>query len=57
MTGSCVFCCSSYISLNPTSHLKIQLIESVNVPDKQNLWQLGKYWQAQVFILSHGLNS
>ena len=42
--------------------MKIQLIKSVNVPDillEQKLWQREKYWQAQLFRLSHGhgLNS
>ena len=40
--------------------LKIRLIESVNLPDnllEQKQWQHEKYWQAQLFTLSHGLNS
>ena len=49
-------CCTSKSKFD---NLKIQLIESVNVPDillEQKLWQREKYCQAQLFTLSHGLN-
>ena len=49
-------CCTSEGKFD---ELRIQLIESVNVPDislEQELWQREKYWQAELFTLSHGLN-
>ena len=50
-------CCTSEGKFD---NLKIQLIESVNVPDillEQKLWQHQKYWQMQLFALSHEINS
>ena len=50
-------CCTS---AGKFDNLKIQLIEFVNVPDnllEQKLWQREKYWQVQIFILCHELNS
>ena len=45
---------------NTLSNLKVQLIECLdgNVEDLEGkLWQREKYWQAQLFTMSHGLNS
>ena len=43
------------------NNVKVQLIETVvsENPDKldSKLWQREKYWQAQLFTMSHGLNS
>ena len=50
-------CC---ISESKFDNLKIQLIESVKVYYnllEQKLRQRKKYWQAQLFTLSHGLDS
>ena len=49
-----------YTSEGKFDNLKIQLIESMNVPDifvEQKLWQQEKYWQAQLFTSSHRVNS
>ena len=39
------------------TNLKIQVIESLNETSNNKIWQREKYWQAQLFTLSHGLNS
>ena len=42
-------------------YLQIQLVEQVSVNNSKNidkmLWEREKYWQAQLFTLTHGLNS
>ena len=42
-------------------YLQVQLIEKVSVQNDDNidkvLWEREKYWQAQLFTLSHGLNN
>ena len=46
-----------YTSESKLHRLKIQLIESVNVSDnllEQKSRQREKYWQAQLFTLTHG---
>ena len=46
---------------NKFEYLQIQLIEKVSVNNCKNidkmLWERKKYWQAQLFTLTHGLNS
>ena len=46
---------------NKFEYLQIQLIEQVSVNNSKNidkmLWEREKYWQAQLFTLTHGLNS
>ena len=46
---------------NKFEYLQIQLIEQVFVNNSKNidntLWEREKYWQAQLFTLTHGLNS
>ena len=45
---------------NKFEYLQIQLIEQVSVNNTKNidkmLWEREKYWQAQLFTLTHGLN-
>ena len=42
-------------------YLQVQLIEKVSVQNDVNtdkfFWEREKYWQAQLFSLSHGLNN
>ena len=42
-------------------NLQVQLIEKVSVKNDDDidtvLWEREKYWQAQLFTLSHGLNN
>ena len=42
-------------------YLQVRLIEKVSVQNDGNidkvLWEREKYWQAQLFTLSHGLNN
>ena len=51
-------CCSSFSKFE---FLQVQLIEQVFIKDGQDiekvLWLREKFWQAQLFTLSHGLNS
>ena len=51
-------CCSS---TSKFEYLQIQLIEKVSVQndddDDKVLWEREKYWQAQLFTLSHGINN
>ena len=51
-------CCSS---TSKFEYLQVQLIERVSVQtddgDDKVLWEKEKYWQAQLFTLSHGLNN
>ena len=46
---------------NKFEYLQIQLMEQVSVNNSKNidkmLWERVKYWQAQLFTLTHGLNS
>ena len=46
---------------NKFEYLQIHLIEQVSVNNSKNidkiLWEREKYWQAQPFTLTHGLNS
>ena len=46
---------------NKFEYLQIQLKEQVSVNNSKNidkmLWEREKYWQAQLFTLTHGLNS
>ena len=46
---------------NKFKYLQIQLIEQVSVNNCKNidkmLWEREKYWQSQLFTLTHGLNS
>ena len=46
---------------NKFEYLQIQLIEQVFVNNSKNidnmLWEREKYWQAQLFTFTHGLNS
>ena len=45
---------------NQISNLKVQLIEQVdcNMQNRDSkLWMREKYWQAQLFTLTHGMNS
>ena len=46
---------------NKFEYLQIQLIEQVSVNNSKNidkiLWEREKYWQAQLFTLTHRLNS
>ena len=46
---------------NKFEYLQIQLTEQVSVNNSKNidkmLWEREKYWQAQLFTLTHGLNS
>ena len=48
-------------SASKFEYLQVQLIEKVYLQydgdiDKV-LWERGKYWQVQLFMLSHGLNN
>ena len=49
------FCCSSAKSL------QVKLIEKVSVQNDDDInkvfWEREKYWQTQLFTLSHGLNN
>ena len=45
---------------NKIEHIEVQLIEQVqegNYDLEGRLWCREKYWQAQLFTLSHGMNS
>ena len=46
---------------NRFEYLQIQLIEHVSINNSKNidkmLWERGKHWQAQLFTLTHILNS
>ena len=45
---------------NKAEHIEVQLIEQVqegNYDLEGRLWCREKYWQAQLFTLSHGMNS
>ena len=48
-------------SASKFEYLQVQLIEKVSVQNDDNidkdLWERGKYWQVQLFKLSHGLNN
>ena len=52
------FCCSS---TSKFENLQVQLIVKVSVQNDDDinkvLWEREKYWQAQLFTLSHGLNN
>ena len=52
------FCCSS---TSKFENLQLQLIVKVSVQNDDNidkvLWERERYWQAQLFTLSHGLNN
>ena len=47
--------------INPHGYLKVQLIEQVFCDASKNiesiLWERRKYWQYQLFINTHGMNS
>ena len=49
------FCCSS------AKYLQVKLIEKVSVQNDDDInkvfWEREKYWQTQLFTLSHGLNN
>ena len=51
-------CCSS---ASKFEYLQVQLIDKVSVQNDDDigkiLWERGKYWQAQLFTLSHRLNN
>ena len=42
-------------------YLQVQLIQKVSIENDDNidkvLWEREKYWQMQLFMLSHGLNN
>ena len=44
-----------------TEYLQVQVIEHVLVREGEDankvLWERGKYWQAQLFTLTHALNN
>ena len=44
-----------------TEYLQVKLIEYVFVREGEDvdkvLWEMKKYWQAQLFTLTHGLNN
>ena len=40
-----------------SEHLQVQFIEKVSVQNDDDMWEGEKYWQAQLFTLSHGLNN
>ena len=45
---------------NALSNIKVQLIEQIvcdNDEIESKLWSREKYWQAQLFTTSHGMNS
>ena len=48
-------------STSKCEYLQVQLIEKVSVQNDDDidkvLWEREKYWQAQLFTLSHGLNN
>ena len=44
---------SSYSSPSKFEYLQVQLMQIL----KKVLWGIQKYWQAQLFTLSHGLNN
>ena len=50
-----------HTSASKSEYLQVQLIEKVSVQNDDNidkdLWERGKYWQVQLFKLSHGLNN
>ena len=52
------FCCSS---ANKSEYLQVKLIEKVSVQNDDDInkvfWKREKYWQTQLFTLSHGLNN
>ena len=52
------FCCSS---ANKSEYLQVKLIENVSVQNDDDIdkvfWEREKYWQTQLFTLSHGLNN
>ena len=49
-----------HTSASKFEYLQVQLIEEVSVQNDDNIakdfWERGKYWQVQLFKLSHGLN-
>ena len=48
-------------STSKCEYLQVQLIEKVSVQNDDDidkvLWEREKYWQAQLYTLSHGLNN
>ena len=48
-------------SASKFEYLQVQLIEKFSVENNDDidkvLWEREKYWQAQLFTLSHGLNN
>ena len=51
-------CC---FSASKFEYLQVQLIKKVSVQNDDDidkvLWEIEKYWQVQLFTLSHGLNN
>ena len=49
------------VSTSKCEYLQVQLIKKVSVQNDylidKFLWEREKYWQAQLFTLSHGLNN
>ena len=59
MANLLLYICRS--SAKKFEHLQVQLTEKVSVQNDDDigniLWEREKYWQAQLFTLSHGLNN